>query len=277
MADGPVQDQPATPAPSDQLNPADSPNPGSVITTPAQPAVDPIFHDPSKMDPKLRPFAAEVERRMYGDYTKKMQKISGQTKILEQLEAAKSNPQVARMFAEEIMRLHGQELPGPGSAVSPGQPDDSVAIPEEALADPVSLGKHIDQRIGDKAERLVNERTNDLQAQRNADQRVIRSLEGRLNKEAYPLYSKYEADIDELRDRNPNLTTDQAYQLATAEEREYLTQQRHKAESDERVKDAEGSFSELDTSGSMVEEDIGLKKGDDLETVFNKIKAHSTA
>lgn len=268
----PAQDNPPQ-DPSDKPDPSKTTDPGQVDKTPGNQGVDPIFHDPSKMDPALRPYAAQIERNMHAKFTKTMQGISGQTKILEQLEAAKSDPQRATMFARELMRLHGLDLPAQGSPQATDKAPSSTAIPDEALTDSESLGRHIDQRITDRADALMAERTSDLQSQRNSDQRQIRSLEGRLNKEAYPLYTKYEADIDQLRDRNPNLTTDQAYQLATAEERDFLTQQRYKAESDQKVSEAESTYTEeVDTSHGMADEDVSFKKGDSIEDIYNKLK-----
>lgn len=269
--------QPAPPASTDQPAPSDSPNPGPAQPAPAPPAVDPVLHDPSKLDPSLRAFAMETERRMQGLLTKRLQEISGQKQLLEQLAAAKKDPRVARMFGEELMRFHGQSLDAPQNPRDPGPPDDSSAIPEEALADGSSLGKHINKQIRETTGSILDQKTAEFEAQRVSDQRQIRTLEGRLNKERYPLYDKYESDIDSLMDRNQNLSTDQAYQLATAEEREFQMQQRFKAESDQKVADAEASFTEVDSASGMVDEPLDIKDDDDLESIFGKVKEKAAA
>lgn len=274
----PNKNQSVTPTSTDQSPTAPSTPPGPGDKPPGTDVVDPMFYDPKNVDPALRPIADQIEKRMQATFTKKSQALAGETRLLEQVKAAMGSKQVAKMFAEELYRGHGMELPEPGTPSNGGgngSPEQPSEMPEEAFRTREEFDRHLGQQIEQRAEKLMADQVGSLRGELSQSHDQIQKLETLILSKDRPLMRQYEAEIQDVRRRHPTLSLDQAYDLATKDAQQQIAQRRFQEESNQRVAEVENSFTESGLSTGPTDEPIEVKKGEDLYDVFRKVVAKS--
>lgn len=255
------QNQPVTTASTDQ--PLNAPSPGEDPAKAPEPkAVEPMFHDPKTLDPALKDEAMKLERRMQGGLTKHTQALAGKERLLEQVESAMANPQVARMFAEELLKSHGIASSGPGKTGSPESASDD--IPDNVFENKEDFGRYIKGQVKQGNEETAAQFRSEL-AQKE-DQ--IQKLELKIAGSDDPLVREFETDIHTLRMKDPNLTQEQAVVLATHEARQALAQNRAKEENEKQVREARLSYSEESDALGEIDEPVKVPKGATLMDTY---------